>query len=48
MYCNLGNDPQQTKRKQGVCDIVALPFTLKSTEGKRRIMKIQIFDHAKI
>jgi hypothetical protein len=31
--------------KQGVCQTVALPFTLK---GKRRIMKTQIFQHAKI
>jgi hypothetical protein len=27
---------------------VALPFTLKSSQGKRRIMEIQIIPHAKI
>ncbi len=35
--------------KQGVCHIVALPFTLKSIlKAKRRIMETQIFHHAKI
>jgi hypothetical protein len=34
--------------KQGVCHIVALPFTLtKYLKGKRRIMKTQIFHYAK-
>jgi len=37
------------KTKQGVCHIVALPFTLKKvSKGERRIMEIQIFHHAKI
>jgi hypothetical protein len=35
--------------KHGVCDTVALPFALKSiSEGKRRIMKTQIFHHVKV
>jgi hypothetical protein len=34
--------------EQGVCHIVALPITLKKSEGKRRIMKLQIFHHGKI
>jgi hypothetical protein len=36
--------------KQGVCHVVALPFTLKRyLKAKRRIMKTQIiFHHAKI
>jgi hypothetical protein len=34
--------------KQGVCYIVALPFTLKSILSQREIMKVQIFHHAKI
>jgi hypothetical protein len=40
----------KTKGGGGVCHTVAaLPFTLKGIlKGKRRIMKIQIFHHAKI
>jgi hypothetical protein len=34
--------------KQGVCHTVALPFTLKISQGKRRILEIQIFHYAKI
>ncbi len=35
--------------QQGVSHTVALPFTLKNIfKGKRGIMKIQIFHHAKI
>jgi len=35
--------------QQGVCHIVALPFTLKSIlMQKKRIMESQIFHHAKI
>jgi hypothetical protein len=37
-----------TSEEQGVCHTVALPFTLKSIEGKRRIMEIQIFHYAKM
>ncbi len=35
--------------KQGVCHIVALPFTLKSIlrQKKKKFMEIQIFQHAK-
>jgi hypothetical protein len=37
------------KKKQGVCHIVALPFTFfKYLNGKRRIMETQIFHHTKI
>jgi hypothetical protein len=37
------------KEKKEVCHTVALPFYIKKyLKGKRRIMKIQIFHHAKI
>jgi hypothetical protein len=41
--------PEFSIQKQGVCHIVALPFTLKSTlRQKKNYGKIQIFHHAKI
>jgi hypothetical protein len=49
----LGNwkkNPTNYTKEQGVCQIVALPFTLKKCilRQKRRIMETQIFHHAKI
>jgi hypothetical protein len=35
--------------KHGVCDTMALPFCIKKvSQGKRRIMKTQIFHHMKV
>jgi hypothetical protein len=45
VWHTLGKIPSS---QQGVWHTTALPFTLKSITGKRRMMETQIFHHAKI
>jgi hypothetical protein len=50
-YCESIASQMQIKTQQAVCHTLALPFTLKNIlrqKKKRKIMKAQIFHHAKI
>jgi len=40
-------EPFRIKKRHGVCHTVGLPFTLKISSGKRRIMETETFHHAK-